>query len=371
MVLSEENALLEIQIDGGPILLESVLQLDAADVDVGLQGGLRTVGERPLVAAQQVSALDVLAPVGQVDALRQPEVGEIPAVAGRAGIHLAAEHQPMIITHAPVTAKADAPGLPVVVAGMTLGGDRLVAFESLSPDAEMTAAGLAAVAESQQSAFFVAGRGNQQVALGVACAAGDDVDHAIDRVGAPHRGPRAAHHLDAVDVFEQRILVFPEHAGKERRIDAAPVHQHQQLVAEAVVETAHADRPAVIGEAGDADSRRQAQDFGEVGRARAFDVVASDDEHGRGDIMQALGLARGARHLDAEQVFEADVGGGDGVFGCASADGAGQSDAQGQVADRCSEHCFHSYSFYRFTERCGQDCIGNGRLHANALRLHC
>jgi hypothetical protein len=46
--------------------------------------------------------------------------------------------------------------------------------------------------------------------------AGDDVDHAIDRIGAPHHGAGAANDLDPLDVVERHRVEFPDDAGKQR-----------------------------------------------------------------------------------------------------------------------------------------------------------
>src|SRR5712664_3632077 len=69
----------------------------------------------------------------------------------------------------------------------------------------------------------------------------DDVDDAVDSVRAPHGGPGAADHFDALDVLEQRVLRVPEHAGEERRVDSATVDQDEQLVADRVIESPCAD----------------------------------------------------------------------------------------------------------------------------------
>ena len=44
---------------------------------------------------------------------------------------------------------------------------------------------LAAVASADQGAFFGAGTGPEAQSLAVAGVAGEDIDHAVDRVGAP------------------------------------------------------------------------------------------------------------------------------------------------------------------------------------------
>src|SRR3954453_8910290 len=68
------------------------------------------------------------------------------------------------------------------------------------------------------SAFLVADGTGHQGALSRRGRLGDDVDHAIDGIGPPQRGAGSADHLDPVDVFQHRVLEFPEHAGKQRRV---------------------------------------------------------------------------------------------------------------------------------------------------------
>ena len=52
--------------------------------------------------------------------------------------------------------------------------------------------------------------------LRVARVSRDDVDDAVDGVGAPERGARPANHLDAIDVAENVVLHVPEDAGEQR-----------------------------------------------------------------------------------------------------------------------------------------------------------
>ena len=137
---------------------------------------------------------------------------------------------------------------------------------------------------------------------------GDDVDDAIDGVGAPHRTGRAVQHLDALDGVQRHALGLPDHARVERRIDAAPVHQHQQLVGIAAGEAARRDAPARAGQLRHVEPGHQAQGLGQVARAAAADVVRRDHVHGRGHLAEVLRLARGRHHLDAHQVFEREVG---------------------------------------------------------------
>src|SRR5258708_23422360 len=65
-----------------------------------------------------------------------------------------------------------------------------------------------------------------QRSRGILGALGDDVDDSIDGVRSPDRPARSADDFDPVDVLEQRVLHFPIHAGKKRRVNPTPVQQH-------------------------------------------------------------------------------------------------------------------------------------------------
>jgi hypothetical protein len=78
-------------------------------------------------------------------------------------------------------------------------------------------------------------RANLQVdgpALSLFGGAGDDVDHPVDRIGAPQGGAGTADHLDTLDVLGQDVLHVPVDALEQGRIDRAAIDQHQQLVGE-------------------------------------------------------------------------------------------------------------------------------------------
>jgi hypothetical protein len=70
----------------------------------------------------------------------------------------------------------------------------------------------------------------------------DDIDDAVDGVGAPQGAAWAAHHLDALDIDRRDILHVPEHPGVQRRINGTAVDQDQQLVGGSDVEAPGADR---------------------------------------------------------------------------------------------------------------------------------
>src|SRR5258708_5063012 len=66
-----------------------------------------------------------------------------------------------------------------------------------------------------------------QRSRGILGALGDDVDDSIDGVRSPDGPARSADDFNPVDVLEQRVLYFPIHAGKERRVNATPVDEHE------------------------------------------------------------------------------------------------------------------------------------------------
>src|SRR5205814_3931648 len=90
-----------------------------------------------------------------------------------------------------------------------------------------------------------------------------DVDDAVDRVGAPEGGAGAADHLDPVEVGHDVIERVPVDAGEQRRVHAAAVHHHQQLVGVQVVEAARADRPLAGVDAGDVEAGDEPQQLGD------------------------------------------------------------------------------------------------------------
>jgi len=165
-----------------------------------------------------------------------------------------------------------------------------------------------AEAVAQRDAALVgAGIDDHPRALRVARRAREDVDDTVDRVGTPQRAARAADHLDAIDVVEHHVLHVPEHAGLQRRVDAAPVDQHQQLVGVAAVETARGDRVGVGVAARDLQVRCEAQGFGQGRHAGLADVFARDDVDRRWRIGQALRALGHRRNLDVGELLDRQV----------------------------------------------------------------
>src|SRR5690606_12977876 len=109
------------------------------------------------------------------------------------------------------------------------------------------------------------GAGGRRQALELA--AGDEVDHAADGVGAVDGGRAVAQHLDAVDRGERNRVQVHHLAGKAVRGDAAPVEQYQRRIRAlpAQVGPGHAVVAAGVG-------RRDAAVGGQAVRAVAGDV---------------------------------------------------------------------------------------------------
>src|SRR6185369_16958486 len=106
---------------------------------------------------------------------------------------------------------------PVVTAG-TAGVGAAVSIEVLAVDAVVpVGAECAAVAHAPEALLFIAAAGGYQPAGRAGGMLGDDVDHAIDGIRSPQRPSRAAHDLDAFDVFKEDVLHLPVDAGEQRR----------------------------------------------------------------------------------------------------------------------------------------------------------
>ncbi len=145
-------------------------------------------------------------------------------------IQVTLQRQRVAAARVPVGAKARMADAPVIRRRRTA-MERRVALRVLAEHAKETrVAELAAVACRRTAPLFRAGRCGKQRSLRVARVPGRDVDHAIDRICAPQARTGTANHFDALDVRQQVVLYVPRDAGEERRVDAARVAQHEQLL---------------------------------------------------------------------------------------------------------------------------------------------
>ena len=132
----------------------------------------------------------------------------------------------------------------------------------------------------------------------------DDVDRAIDGVGAPERTRGTANHLDAIDVGQHHILLIPERAREQRRVDVAAVDHHDELVAGGVAKSARAHRPRLSVDARDLQSGDKTQRIGQRRDAGATDVVLRDDGDGSGRFADGLGVARRRGDVDPAEILQ-------------------------------------------------------------------
>ena len=135
-------------------------------------------------------------------------------------------------------------------------------------------------------------------------AAGDDVDHAADRIRAVQGGHRPADHLDPLDRGQRRheaVGGLPEAVGRDVAavVLAAAVDQHQGVgtghAADADVQAA-----GLAGALADVHAFHFAQRFGQVAELLALQLLAGDHaDAGRG-VGDLLLEARGGHHHGVE-----------------------------------------------------------------------
>ncbi|MND98497.1 hypothetical protein D3C80_908540 [compost metagenome] len=150
--------------------------------------------------------------------------------------------------------------------------------------------------------------GNLQArAMAVGRAAGEDIDHCHQRIGAIADGVGAAEHLDALDVFHGQGDVAPVHRGQAGAVHRTAIDQH--LHAPGIVDVAAmvVDRRLVAGAVADHHARYQAQQFGDVARAAGADQFAVEHGHAARDCRRGLFQARGGQNLRQVAVVDEQV----------------------------------------------------------------
>ena len=120
---------------------------------------------------------------------------------------------------------------PCVLRMITIQGGGIVTFESFGINPERgVVINFSAITCTQKTILKAAATGSQQGSLRVRGLLGDDINHTVDRINAPGCRAGSANYFDAFDIFQQRILLLPQNAGKHRRIYATSVHQNLQFV---------------------------------------------------------------------------------------------------------------------------------------------
>jgi hypothetical protein len=98
---------------------------------------------------------------------------------------------------------------------------------------------------------------------------------------APHTvPPRAANHIDALNVFERYIQRIPKHSGENRMINTSAVDQDQHFIGIHGTESAYADGPVTVIDSRDIHAWDHAQQIRNIGGAGTADVFLGDDVNG-------------------------------------------------------------------------------------------
>ena len=207
------------------------------------------------------------------------------------GVGIGAEHAGAqgLRAHARVAVDRDvavevAVGVGIVGESLWCLGREAVAGDAAHGGRESPVLAAGAVAQAALDRGVAAGARARGQALGFA---GEDLDHAADRIGAPPRGARAAHDFDPLDLVQRQV--FPGVGAGAGAGGTHAVDQDQALVG---IGPAQQERGVLADAAGarDIDAGQGAQQLQQVGCLAAQDVVAR--EHA--DAGQALVDGRGA-----------------------------------------------------------------------------
>jgi hypothetical protein len=285
------ESVLSVEVVGREVLGEAVAEVPVGSIVVKLQLKLAVPREGTGHAPQRVAAArdDVRVSVGIGPALVVIALDRERIAAVTAPIH-------------PESALSQSPGVAGIGAVTREGG---AAAESgpVHPVGRPRAES-AAVAQRAEGVQLGAAATLDRQPLRLGGALGDDVDHAVHRVGAPQRAAGATDDLDAIHILQGHVLHVPEDAGVERGVDGPTVDQHQQLVGEHVVEAARAHRPLAGIGLRHLEIGRQPQRVDQARGAGPADVVARDDLNGGGGGGQLFRAAGDRGDFDIHQLFE-------------------------------------------------------------------
>src|SRR5690606_13345193 len=172
-------------------------------VEISLHLDARAIRPAPRQAAQRV---DVATAIGtRLHAGGPAQPGQLRVVVGMV-----------------VDAESALLALPTVPGGLAVGQGIIVGRLVAGVDAIVGAlADPPAVTHAAVGLVDVADRAVEQPALRVPGAAGHDVDHAVDRVGPPHRGSGTADDFNAIQILQHRLLQIPINPGENLRINRA------------------------------------------------------------------------------------------------------------------------------------------------------
>ena len=130
-------------------------------------------------------------------------------------VEVALHTKRVLVRHFPIRPEAFSENVPTIHGVVAGGLGKGITIKILGKEAVVASVTeFSAIADGPEAAFLVAASRAQQGALRIFGRLGDDVDDAIHGVRAPQRRPRAADHFDPLDVFQQRVLHIPVHAGE-------------------------------------------------------------------------------------------------------------------------------------------------------------
>lgn len=134
-------------------------------------------------------------------------------------------------------------------------------------------------------------------AMAVGRAAGEDIDHSHQRVGAVTDGVGATEHFDALDIFHGQRDIAPVHRRQARAVHRATVDQHLHASGVVDVTAVVVDGRLVAGTVADHHPRHQPQQFGDVAGAAGLDQLAVEHGHAARYCRRGLFEASGGQYL--------------------------------------------------------------------------
>ena len=154
-----------------------------------------------------------------------------------------------------------------------------------------------------------------------------DVDDAVDRVGAPQAPARASHDFDAVEIVKEDVLGMPVHTTKRKVVDRPAVNHDEELIGELSTEAAGAHPPCRRLDPRHVHPRHVTQCVRQRVGAAAPDIVFGQHGDGRRGVEEQLWSASRRGDLDLRELFEREVGEDLLLVGrCLCADTRGQQD---------------------------------------------
>ena len=164
----------------------------------------------------------------------------------------------------------------------------------LAARAQVVPALFAAAGQPELAAQQLVGAGGERQrrfeAAVARAAAGEDLDHAADRIGAVEAGARAAHDLDAFDLLHRNLL-----ERGQPRADRSHPHAIDQQQGVGGIGAAQEQRSllAVAAGVGEAHAGQAGQQVGDRHRLQPLDVGAADHAHRRQRVADVDRRARG------------------------------------------------------------------------------